>query len=209
VVGAFVPGRAPVVVAAQPTLPLRDRLRTGARFALVELVDHTLPWVLLGVVLAAVAEPLLGHGLLVDLPPALQVPLFAVVGIPLYVCAAGATPIAAVAVHKGVSAGAALAFLLAGPATNVTTFAVLGRLHGRRTAWVFAGAVLAVATAAGWMVDAIGVPAFPAIEDGAHPETHWLGAVAVAAIGVLAVASLFRQGARGVANQIVSPLTAR
>ena len=119
-----------------PSTPrsLPARLQEGLRFGLVDLVDHTLPWILVGLVLAALAGPLLDHEFLSAFPPTAQVPLAALVGVPIYVCASGATPLAALAAQKGLSAGAALAFLLAGPATNVTTFGVLASLHGRRLA---------------------------------------------------------------------------
>jgi len=44
---------------------------------------------------------------------------------PLYVCATASTPIAAALILKGLSPGAALVFLLAGPATNVATMTVI------------------------------------------------------------------------------------
>ena len=53
------------------------------------------------------------------------------VGIPLYICATASTPIAAALILKGVSPGAALVFLLVGPATNVTSLSVLVGILGR------------------------------------------------------------------------------
>ena len=103
---------------AAQTGPLHQRVAQGLRFGLVELFDHTMPWIVTGLLVAALAEPLLGSGMFTSVPAWLQVPLFAVLGIPMYVCASAATPIAAVAIHKGISAGAALAFLIAGPATK-------------------------------------------------------------------------------------------
>jgi hypothetical protein len=185
--------------------PLRTRLRAGLRYGLVELVDHTLPWVLLGLGIAAVAAPLLGHPALRALPPAVQVPLFALVGIPLYVCASGATPVAAVAVQQGVSAGAALALLIAGPATNVTTFGVLSALHSRGMALRFGLLVVGLAMVAGWAVDALDL-AVPALDmTGAHHSEGPLAWLALALVGALTVASLFRQGPRGLLGQIVAP----
>ena len=58
--------------------------------------------------------------------------------IPIYVCAEGATPLAAVMIHKGVSVGAALAFLLVGTSTNLPVLGVLRRGLGRTGAIVFA-----------------------------------------------------------------------
>lgn len=190
------------------TRPLGERLREGLRYGLVELVDHTLPWIVLGLLIAALAEPLLDHELLLGLPPAVQVPLAALLGIPLYVCASGATPLAAVAIHKGLSAGAALTFLLAGPATNVTTFGVLSALHGRGLAIRFGVALTITAVFAGWTVDALGlgIPQMPHPgEVHAHSFTLFSQASAVVLLG-LGVSSLLRQGARGAAEQVLNPV---
>ena len=65
-------------------------------------------------------------------PDWIQVPLATAIGIPIYVCATGSTPLVALLMHKGLSAGAAMAFLLAGSAANLTAWRMLTHLHGRR-----------------------------------------------------------------------------
>ena len=80
-----------------------SRLRGGLRAGFVELVDDTAPWIILGLALAAVAFPLLEGDWLGSIPDFLEVPIFAILGMPIYVCASGATPIAAVLVAQGVS----------------------------------------------------------------------------------------------------------
>ena len=184
-----------------------ERIRQGVRHGLGEVVDHTLPWIVAGLLIAALAEPLLDHDLLVALPPLAQVPMAAAIGIPLYVCASGATPLAAMAVHKGVSVGAALAFLLSGPATNLTTFTMLTALHGRAFAVRFGVVLLGLAVLTGYAVDAAGLtmPALPL--DGAHTEAVSVASwMALGALGALGLASLFRQGPRGAIDQIVHPI---
>ena len=189
-----------------PLAPLSTRLTNGLRYGLFELVDHTLPWIVVGLLAAALLEPLLAHEALTAVPSVLQVPLFAVIGIPVYVCAAGATPLAAVLVHKGVSAGAALAFLLAGPATNLTTFGVLSSLHGRTTAVRFGVGVVVLSVLLGWTVDAVGVPVLDGLQASHEQSGRVLAWLATAALGVLAMASLWRQGPRGALRQIVDPV---
>ncbi len=203
------PASAPSDAPAPAQRGLPERIREGVRHGLGEVVDHTLPWIAAGLVLAALAEPLLDHDLLVALPPVAQVPLAAAMGIPLYVCASGATPLAAMAVHKGVSVGAALAFLLSGPATNLTTFTMLTALHGRALAVRFGLVLLGLAVLAGYAVDAIGL-AMPALPlDGTQPETASIGSwVALAVLGAVGLASLFRQGPRGAIDQLVHPIHA-
>jgi hypothetical protein len=76
-------------------------------------------------------------------------------GIPLYVCATASTPIAAALVLKGLSPGAALVFLLAGPATNATTITVVTRLMGNRIAALYVTTIALCSLFLGWIVDLI------------------------------------------------------
>ena len=183
------------------------RLHDGLRFGFVEVFDHTMPWIAVGLVVAAMAEPMLSDGALAAIPQGLQVPLAGLIGVPMYVCASGATPVAAIALHKGMSAGAALAFLISGPATNVTTFGVLARLHGRRTAALFGLSVTALAIIAGWTVDAFGVSAIPVLDPHApRPHGSWFAWTCVGFLAALTLSSLLRQGPRGALRQIFDPI---
>ncbi|WP_395827774.1 permease [Archangium violaceum] len=189
---------------AGPTLPLRQRLAHGLREGLVESVDHTAPWILVGLGMAALVEPLLAAEWLSSLPPGLDVPLFALLGVPSFVCASGATPLVAVLLHKGLSPGAALAFLITGPATNVTTFAVMSRLHGRKVTLAF-GAVVALSSIGLGLALNMLLPAQTGL---AHQPQHadheglveWVGLVL---LGALFLASLLRQGPRAFLTQLL------
>src|SRR5262249_52536105 len=151
--GLTVGGSAPVAERAQEhaargtKAPIAARLAGGLRYGFGDMVDSTAPWILVGLGLAALLGPWLSAGGVEGVPRALEVPLFALIGMPLYVCASGSTPLAAVLIAKGVSPGAAIAFLLTGPATNVTTFGVLARLHSKKTAALFALTTALVTTA--------------------------------------------------------------
>jgi uncharacterized membrane protein YraQ (UPF0718 family) len=199
---------APVAIAhlaqKQPA-PLAARLRQGIEVGLGEVVDHTGPWVLLGLIVAAVAEPLLAGGALAHLPPGWDVPVLALAGMPLYVCASGATPLVAVLVAAGVSPGAGVAFLLTGPATNLTTFGVLQRLHGTRLAGLFVAVVAGLAISTGWLVNLVlGSYRVPDVAR-VHEHSHALLLdAAVGCLAVLMLLSLMRQGPRGFLGQIVA-----
>jgi hypothetical protein len=118
------------------------------RYAYVDMMDDLAKTLLVGLGLAAFASALLPSGWLnetSDGPMAYLVML--VVGIPLYVCASASTPIAAILIAKGLTPGAALVFLLAGPATNLATLAVLRKTLGVKAASVHL-AVLGLSTLA-------------------------------------------------------------
>ncbi len=126
-----------------------DKLKAGFRYALFELWGDIAPWFLLGLLLAGVITALipsdlmtryLGGGL-----PAMLIML--AVGIPLYICATASTPIAAALILKGVSPGAALVFLLTGPATNVTSLTVLFGLLGKRATAIYLASIAVVSVA--------------------------------------------------------------
>src|SRR5689334_7405560 len=81
----------------------RSRWRQVAHAGFVELVDGTAPWIIVGLVIAAAAEPLLMQMLWTQWPDVLEVAVFALIGMPIFVCAAGATPLIAVLLAAGVS----------------------------------------------------------------------------------------------------------
>ncbi len=187
----------------EPIAPLGERLRKGLRYGLAESVDHTAPWIIVGLLIAAFVEPTFGGSLLTRAPAQLDVPALALLGIPVYVCAAGATPIVAVLMHKGLSAGAAIAFLLTGPATNVSTFGMLARLHGRAVAAVFALAMIVTSTALGIAVNlAFAKPALPELHAAAQRTPSSIEVASLVILGALLLASLFRQGPRGLVAQL-------
>jgi hypothetical protein len=77
------------------------------------------------------------------------------IGIPIYVCATGSVPIASALIVKGISPGAALVFLMTGPATNAATIATVWRTMGKKTAIIYLGSVAFCALASGMMLDYI------------------------------------------------------
>jgi hypothetical protein len=74
-------------------------------------------------------------------------------GVPVYVCATASVPIAVGFMHMGASAGAAIAFLIAGPATNAATFTTLWKVLGRKSALIYLAAVAVSAVACGLMLN--------------------------------------------------------
>lgn len=74
-------------------------------------------------------------------------------GIPLYICATSSTPIAAALIMKGVSPGAALVFLLVGPATNITSMSVLLGILGKRATSLYLLSIAVISVTCGLLVD--------------------------------------------------------
>ena len=179
-----------------------SRLKTSLRAGLVDLVDETAPWIVVGLVAAAALQPLLNPGWVTAIPSWIQVPVFALLGIPMYVCASGATPLMAVLLLKGISPGAALAFLLTGPATNLTTFGVVASALGRRPALVFALTTLAAAMACGYLVNLVDLPVQPVDLSEGHEGRSWLKTVAAGLLLLLFAGSFLRLGPRAFVGEV-------
>jgi len=135
--------------------PLKQRLADSLRFIFDELVADIGPWLLVGIGIAAtisvlipaeIMEQYLGSGILPML-------VMLGVGLPIFICATSATPVAAALVAKGLSPGAALVFLLAGPVTSAATLTVLGKAMGKRVAAVYLASIAIVSLILGLIVD--------------------------------------------------------
>ena len=129
---------------AMPVRPsLQARLQVGLGEAFGEMLADVGGWLLAGILLAAAISLLLppdffAHALGGELTSMLAMLL---VGIPMYVCASSSTPIAASLLLKGLSPGAALVFLLSGPATNATTITVMARSFGTTLTAVYVASI--------------------------------------------------------------------
>ena len=104
----------------------------GVKYALSDIWDDIANWLLVGIVLAALITTFVGNNALADWGsglPAMLVMLL--VGIPMYICATASTPLAAGLLIAGISPGTVLVLLLAGPATNMATIAILFKEMGK------------------------------------------------------------------------------
>ncbi|MCP1315555.1 SO_0444 family Cu/Zn efflux transporter, partial [Halomonas sp. 707D7] len=138
--------------APTPTEP--DGLRAGLRYAFSDLLDDFSVWIFIGLLLAGVLMVWASPQALASFSGPWALALMALVGIPLYVCASAATPIAAGLLLAGLSPGMALVFLLAGPITSLATLAVFRRELGTRALLIYMASVFTVTVALGWLVDA-------------------------------------------------------
>ena len=141
-------------------------------YGFVEIFDDIVPQLFLGILIAAVIGAVLPtiDPRVVGAHRFLSYLIMMAVGIPAYVCAAASTPIAAGLIAGGVSPGAAMVFLLAGPATNLGSIVVLRSLFGTRLLAVYVGLIAATSIALGALLDAIGNPVH--VNAMAHAHHH-------------------------------------
>jgi len=175
-----------------------EKLKAGLGYALFELWEDIAPWFLLGLLLAGVITSLIPSELMAKhLGGGLSAMLIMLaVGIPLYICATASTPIAAALILKGVSPGAALVFLLAGPATNVTTLTVLFGLLGKRAAGIYLASIAVVSVACGLALDQVyaffGISARALAGQAAELIPLWVQIAGALALMAMSVKPLYR-----------------
>ena len=175
---------------------LKEKLKKGFSYGFLKLADTTVPWILLGIIIGAIISPF-AEVFNLNLPYGLDVVVFGLLGIVVYVCASGATPLVAVLIAGGVSPGAGIAFLLTGPATNISTFGVLAEIHNREFALRFALLMTFLAWVLGYFVNfSIGDVSFAELlvpEDHSTSIWHQISAYFVT---IVFLYSLLRQGGR-------------
>lgn len=77
------------------------------------------------------------------------------ISLPLYVCSTASIPMAYALMAAGLSPGAALVFLITGPATNTATIVTVWQMLGRAATAIYLVTLLVVSWVAGWMFNAV------------------------------------------------------
>ena len=113
---------------------VREVTRDSMSYAFGPLLDDLTGWLIVGLLVSGLIAVLVPDDFFGSVIPAgfVSSVLMLLIGTPMYICAAAATPVAATLIAKGLDPGAALVLLLVGPATNATTIAIIARLLGRR-----------------------------------------------------------------------------
>lgn len=180
---------APASDAGAPPGPLA-RLIQGIRYAFTTLLDDLAPWLALGLLLAGILSALVppdamaawGRG-----PLAMIV--MAIIGVPIYVCATAFTPVGASLLLAGVSPGAVLVLLLAGPATNLGTIGIVKRELGTPTLIAYLLGVIGMAIVCGIALDAVAAD-LPIAQQVAHAHELFPRAVSIAAAALLIIVAI-------------------
>ena len=123
-------------------------------YSSTSLLADTAKWLLVGLFFAALVQTYVpadfflqwGSGILAMV-------VIILVSIPMYICATASTPIAAGLLLSGVSPGAVLVFMLAGPATNIATLGIVANELGRRAVVAYLVGVMGVAVLFGLLTD--------------------------------------------------------
>ena len=138
-----------------PETKRRHSLAQAADYAFIELLQDIAKWLIMGFLIAALISVVLPNDFFSSFKGLgiIEILVVLAASVPIYICATGSIPIAAVLLMKGVSPGAALVFLMAGPATNVATMTVLGKVMGRKSLLVYMFAIISGAVIFGMLTN--------------------------------------------------------
>lgn len=147
----------------------------GFRSSLIhadDLIRTIWGWLLLGIIVSALITTLVPADSFSDMAawgPIAVMLVMLLISLPLYVCATASVPIAASLVASGMPTGAALVFLMAGPATNVATIGAIFRAFGGRVLGIYLAAIVTGSVGLGMLYDAwIGTQVSQSVVMGDH-----------------------------------------
>ncbi len=165
----------PIITSESPTSAEPINRWTTLLAHSVELLRSIWRWLLFGVIVSAAITTFVPTGALSSLGggshfSAMLVTL--VIALPLYVCATASVPIAAALVASGLPVGAALVFLMAGPATNVATIGAVYRTLGKRALVIYLSTVIVGSIVCGWLFGFL-IEANTATAAHSHDTSNW------------------------------------
>ena len=182
-----------------------DRMKGALRYGFVDMVQDIGKWLLIGLVVAGLITLFVPDDFFVRFAdrPLLAYVVVLLIAIPMYVCATGSIPVAAALMLKGLSPGAALVFLMAGPASNMASILVIRRVMGLRTLWIYLLSLTVGAIVFGLGIDfllprTLFAPLSTPMAACCHPEMPWwqwasTGVMALLLLYALVVAPLLHR----------------
>lgn len=176
---------------------ISGKIRETFRYGLVDMVGNVSKWLLIGLILGAIIAAFVPGDFFLALRSYPFLCMFAVLflAMPMYTCATGSIPLALALVAKGLTPGAALVLLMAGPATSIASMLVVGKAFGRRTLIVYLVSIAAGALFFGCLVDFFMMDTFLAAMlpgEGSHSAGHGaLGIFDYVMAAILAVLMIY------------------
>ncbi|MEF2231987.1 MAG: SO_0444 family Cu/Zn efflux transporter [Pseudodesulfovibrio sp.] len=177
-------------------LSVLARFVSGMRFAFGEMLGDIGRWLMLGVVVAGIISVAVPDDFLASFAGGGMISYLVMlaVALPLYVCATASTPIAASLLLKGISPGAALVFLLAGPATNGATITVMLKTLGRRATALYMAAIVGCSLGLAYAVDvlyaSLGLDIRAVVAEAGETLPHWVGVIGAVVLLALVARTL-------------------
>ena len=136
-----------------------SRLWRALRYAFYDMMQDIGLRLAIGLVLAAIISVAVPDEFFMYFAkqPLLQMAAVLVVAVPMYICSTGSIPVAAALIMKGLSPGAALVMLMAGPAVNIASILVVRKSMGSRFTLIYLLSIVGFSILFGMLVNAMGI----------------------------------------------------
>ncbi|KAA0000845.1 MAG: hypothetical protein FE047_00640 [Thermoplasmata archaeon] len=179
-------------------------LKEAFHYGFFELSEDIGKWLLIGIIAGGIIA-----SIPIDFAPIFPFDflLALVVSLPLYVCATGSIPIAVALIEKGFSPGAALVFLIAGPATNTITLSFVRYKLGRKSFFTYLLSIVFLSLFAGLAFNFIW-KSFGGTAYQPYALPYWLKLISGIILAFLIAKgfiSLFEKEKMGVKNKVKVP----
>jgi hypothetical protein len=139
----------------QPKASFWKRCLDALEYGFVDMIEDIGKWLVVGLILAGLITAFVPDDFFLRFAgtPIVSMLVVLAISIPMYVCATGSIPIAVALMLKGITPGAALVLLMAGPASNMASILVIRKGLGKKTLWVYLLSITLGAIAFGLGVD--------------------------------------------------------
>jgi len=170
-----------------------QKVQQAISYSCNKLLSDTMVWLMIGLFFAALVQTYVPESFLTQWGSGIVAMLVVIlISIPMYICATASTPIAAGLLLSGVSPGAVLVFMLAGPATNIATLGVVANELGKRAVFAYLTGVIGVALIFGFLTDYLvtefGFVVSPQLGEEHQVLPYWLSFIC----GVILIALILR-----------------
>ena len=125
------------------------------QYGFINMLQDIGKWIVIGLAIAAIITIAVPEGFFAQFNdyPILSMLIILALSIPMYLCATGSIPIAAALMLKGLSPGAALVLLMAGPATNMAAILVINKVLGKKPLIIYLLTIIIGAMGFGLAID--------------------------------------------------------
>lgn len=132
-----------------------NKIKVALEYAYVEMMGDIGKWLMLGLVVAGLIGVLVPNDAFATFQnnTAASMLLVLCISIPMYMCATGSIPIAVMLIMKGLTPGAGLVLLMAGPACNIASMLVVKKVLGTKTLFIYLAAIVLGAVSFGILID--------------------------------------------------------
>ena len=159
-----------------------QKIKETLEYGFVNMIGDVSKWLIIGLLLGALIAAFVPDDFFLFLHeyPLLCMVVVLVLAMPMYTCATGSIPLALALVEKGITPGAALVLLMAGPATSIASMLVVGKAFGKRTLAAYLTSIALGALFFGFVIDTFFMDTFLAsMLPHASAECHGHGALGV------------------------------